>query len=102
MVFESTKHWAKAVRPSVNHTNRFKTKVSHFRVKKIRHSKTNGKEKFKECPVFICELSKSYFKKFNDVFFTAERESSQYIQNKQITSWLVRFYEFYSLVAKNH
>ena len=27
---------------------------------------------------------------------------SQYIQNKQITSWLVRFYDFYSLVAKNH
>ena len=56
MVSESTKpHWAKAVRPSVNHTNcvGFKTKVSHFRVKKIDHSKTNGKEKFKECPVFV-------------------------------------------------
>ena len=27
---------------------------------------------------------------------------SQYIHNKQITSWLVRLYDFYSLVAKNH
>ena len=56
----------------------------------------------KNAQFLFCELNKSSFKKFNDVFFTAERESSQYIQNKQITSWLVRFYDFYSLVAKNH
>ena len=47
MVFERTKHGAKAVAPSVHRTNcvGFKSKVSHFRVKKIHHSKTFPQKK---------------------------------------------------------
>ena len=70
MLFDSVKHGAKAVMPSVNHImpqwfSRPKFFISGL---KIHRQKTNGKGKFKKCSVFFCGKGKLLVLHLHSVF----------------------------------
>ena len=44
-----------------HHAAGFKSKVLHFRVKNTALKDTNGKGKFKECPVFVLWIKESFW-----------------------------------------